>query len=71
MKGDDEQIAYACCPIGVFSDRFLVESALIYRFQPPINIKQRYSYHHKRTRLVIESKIEFPFVGTWDINQAN
>lgn len=70
MKGLGEQIAYAFCPISTFADRYLIESALIYKFQPPINIKQRYFYHHKKTRLTIESNIEFPFVGTYDIYQA-
>ena len=70
MKGVGEQIAYAFCSIHTFVDRYLIESALIYKFQPPINIRQRYSYHHKKTNLTIESKIEFPFMGTHIIEQA-
>lgn len=69
-KDADEQIAYAFCPIKEFADRYLIESALIYQFQPPINIQQRYTYHHRKTRLTIESKIEFPYIGTFEIENT-
>lgn len=70
MKGAGEQIAYAFCPISEFADRYLIESALIYQFQPPINIQKKYTFHHRKTRLAIESKIEFPYVGQYEIEQA-
>ena len=66
-KGDDEEIAYAVAVIPEFFDRRLIESALIYQFKPCINIKDKFSFNHRPTRISIESKIEFPYVGTFDV----
>lgn len=70
-KGADEEIAYAVSLIPVFFDRRLVESALIYHFQPCININCKFTFNHRPTRVTIESRIEFPFIGTYSIAEAS
>ena len=69
-KGDDKDIIYAVTPIKELSDRRLIESALIYKFNPPINIENKYSFNHRKTKLTITSKIEFPYIGKYEIEQA-
>lgn len=69
-KGEDNDIIYAVTPIKDFWNRRLIESALIFEFQPPINIADKYSFHHRKTRISISSKIDFPYIGRFEIEQA-
>lgn len=69
-KGEDKEIIYAVTPIRDFRNRRLIESALIFMFQPPINIADKYSFHHRKTRITIDSSIDFPFIGKFEIEQA-
>lgn len=66
-----ESIAYAFAPVkqGIFT-RKLLESALIYYFQPPINIKSKYSFSHRKTVINITSDIEFPFDGEITVKET-
>lgn len=68
---EGESIAYAFAPVnnGPFT-RKLIESALIYHFQPPINIKSKYSFSHRRTIINITSNKEFPFNGEIIVEEA-
>lgn len=69
-KGEDKEIIYAVTPIKDFGNRRLIESALIFEFQPHINIADKYSFHHRKTRISISSKIDFPYTGRFEIEQA-
>jgi len=69
-RGNGEEIAYAFAPVGNLFDRLLIESSLIYQFKPCINIKDKYKFTHRPTRIKIESDIEFPYAGTHDVEQA-
>ena len=33
-------------------------------------LKPKYSFHHRKTRISISSKIEFPYTGRFEIEQA-
>lgn len=65
-----EQICYAFARIDAPYTRGLIESALVYQFQPIINIQLKQTYTHRAIHLVIKANHEFPYVGEWDINQA-
>lgn len=69
--GEEECIAYAYAPLknGPIT-RKLIESALIYYFKPPINIKSKYSFRHRKTTINITSDIEFPFDGEITVDKA-
>lgn len=66
--GEDVVYAFAKIDSGPYS-RKLIESALIYHFQPCINIKSKYTYRHKDTIINISSSIEFPFIGKIEVKQ--
>lgn len=67
------EIAYAFAILpGIEYTRKLIESALIYEFQPPINIKNKYSFNHRDTiiRIDLEAYMEFPLNGRYLVKKA-
>ena len=68
-EGEELCYAYARTTDGTFT-RKMVESALIYHFQPIINDKSTKGYNHRDTEISISSKYEFPYIGTFHIKHA-
>ena len=66
-----EYLAYAFGRVtdGPYS-RKMIESALIYQFQPIINDKSTKGYHHRDTEITITSEHDFPFRGKFIIKAA-
>lgn len=67
---EGEQIAYAYALLpGIEYTRKLIESALIYQFQPPINVSSTYTFNHRKTILQIDSEpnMEFPLNGIFTV----
>lgn len=68
-----ETLVYAFARVPNVYLRKTIESALIYNFQPPINIKQKQTYTHRDMHLSINvssKDILFPLIGEYDIQQG-
>ena len=70
LRGDGEEICYAFAKVTAPYTRGLRESALVYQFQPPINIQLKQKFIHNDMHLIIKANHEFPYVGEWDINKS-